>query len=117
MCGGRDRRCRMLAFDLAFRPIKKERGKKAPATPEGAIDAHAHILAPDVHKHCRPHSLPTLPLKDPSLTEGQRARAQERHNRMVDIQYDVEDSVEKMGAAGVAMHIRAVWNAIKLFGL
>lgn len=80
----------------------------APAIPEGAIDIHAHILVPEVHKHCRPQSLPTLPLRDPSLTEDQRARALERHNRMVNTQYDVEERVAKMDAAGVAMQILTV---------
>ena len=74
----------------------------------GAIDIHAHILVPEVHKFCRPYSLPTLPLKDPALTEEQRSKALERHNRMVNTQYDVEERVEKMDAAGVAMQILTV---------
>lgn len=76
--------------------------------PDGAIDIHAHILVPEVHKFCRPHSLPTLPLKDPSLTEEQRAKALERHNRMVDTQYDVDERIERMDTAGVGMQILTV---------
>ncbi len=75
---------------------------------DGAIDMHAHILVPEVHKHCRPHSLPTLPLKDPTLTEDQRAKALERHNRMVNTQYDVEERLQRMDKAGVAMQVLTV---------
>lgn len=74
----------------------------------GAIDMHAHILVPDVHKHCRPHSLPTLPLKDPAMTGEQREKALERHNRMVHAQYDVEDRLQHMDDTGIAMQVLTV---------
>lgn len=74
----------------------------------GAVDIHSHILVPDVHKFCRPHSLPTLPLKDKSLSPEQHEKALERHNRMVNTQYDVEERQKKMDVAGVAMQVLTV---------
>lgn len=71
----------------------------------GAIDVHAHVVAPEIYAVTRAHSVFARPPEGGTLTDEARAQAAARAASVVDAMADMEARPAAMDAMGVDMQI------------